>query len=89
MDVLFKEDEHPENSVIIGSSNLTANGLSANLELNVSNHDPLVIKETEQWFDRLWDESIPFDLASYFEEIFTPKDPFIIFLKVPLRVSAL
>ena len=79
---LYKEDEHPENSVIIGSSNLTANGLSANLELNVSNHDPEVIKETEQWFDRLWDESVPFNLASYFEEIFTPRDPFVIFLKV-------
>ena len=79
---LYMEDGHPENSVIIGSSNLTSNGLASNLELNVSNQNPILIKETEQWFDKLWEDSTPFDLASYFEEIFNPKQPFFIFLKV-------
>ena len=78
-----KEGEYgkPE-AVIAGSSNLTASGLSLNLELNLGRHDAPTVAKAKGWFDRLWDEATPFDLAAFFDEIFEPKTPFEIFLRV-------
>ena len=69
-------------SVIVGSSNLTSSGLANNLELNMKNSDDEVIKYAEVWFDSLWEKAIDFDLANYFEEIFIPRQPIEIFLRV-------
>ena len=69
-------------AVIAGSSNLTASGLSSNLELNLGRYDTPTVAKAKDWFDRLWAEAEPFDLASFFDEIFEPKTPFEIFLRV-------
>ncbi len=69
-------------AVIAGSSNLTASGLSQNLELNLGSYDDLTVKKAKDWFDSLWEEANIFDLASFFEEIFEPRTPFEIFLRV-------
>jgi SNF2 family DNA or RNA helicase len=71
-----------QNSVIVGSSNLTSAGLGFNRELNMSRQDGEVIQEAIDWFDLLWDEAEEFDLASIFEELFNPRLPFEIFLRV-------
>ena len=75
------EYDKPE-AVIAGSSNLTASGLSSNLELNLGRYDTPTVAKAKTWFDRLWDEATPFDLAAFFYEIFEPKTPFEIFLRV-------
>ncbi len=75
------EDGKPE-VVIVGSSNLTAAGLSSNLELNLGRYDTPTVTKAKQWFNRLWDDAVPFDLAAFFDELFEPKTPFEIFLRV-------
>ena len=69
-------------TLIAGSSNLTAAGLSTNLELNLGCYDNSTIDKSINWFDDLWEQSIPFDLAKFFEEIFQFKTPYEIFLRV-------
>src|SRR5215831_9040211 len=61
--------------VIAGSSNLTGGGLSRNLELNLGRYDNPVVQQARQWFDELWEEADPVDLAEVFEEIFAPYTP--------------
>ena len=46
-------------AVIAGSSNLTASGLSSNLELNLGRYDAPTVSKAKAWFDRLWDEATP------------------------------
>ena len=70
------------NALIAGSSNLTSSGLSKNLELNLVTYDQNKLKKANQWFDNLWNESNNYDLASFFEDIFEPKEPYEIFLRV-------
>ncbi len=43
-----------DDSVFIGSSNLTSGGLTANDELNAGLYQPAVSEKTRAWFDRMW-----------------------------------
>ena len=72
----------PEEWIIAGSSNLTKAGLTHNLELNIGCFDPAIVNEAKQWFDDLWEEAKPYDLAEIYEVIFTPQSPWMIFLRV-------
>lgn len=76
-------DQHgkPE-GVIAGSSNLTAAGLSHNLELNLGCRDDLTVAKARDWYDNLWEDAVDFDIAAIFNELFEPKTPFEIFLRV-------
>ena len=69
-------------ALIAGSSNLTSSGLASNLELNLAKFDKNTLIKANQWFDNIWEQSTFFDLASFFEEIFEPKTPYEIFLRV-------
>ena len=79
-----KEDQsNNQNSALIaGSSNLTSSGLSTNLELNLGCYEKTTIEKSKKWFDKLWEKATPFNLADFFEEIFVPKTPFEIFIRV-------
>jgi hypothetical protein len=68
--------------VIAGSSNLTGSGLSRNLELNLGHYDDPVVEQARVWFDALWEEADPVDLAQLFEDIFAPYTPWEIFLRI-------
>ena len=68
--------------IIAGSSNLTSAGLNSNLELNLGRYDDSTVSKGKEWFDTLWNDARPFDLASFFEELFQIKTPFEIFLRV-------
>jgi hypothetical protein len=72
--------------VIVGSSNLTEGGLSRNLELNLGRYDDPVVQQARAWFDALWDEADPVDLAALYEEIFAPFTPWEIFLRILLQL---
>ena len=71
-----------DRGVIVGSSNLTRAGLSTNLELNLGHYSDPLVGRVEQWFDQLWEEAVPFDLAALYEELFAEFPPYMIYLKV-------
>ena len=75
---LFSDHE----GVIAGSSNFTGAGLNSNLELNLGTYDPQLTGRVQDWFEDLWNESEPFDLASLYEERFEPYDPYLVYLRV-------
>ena len=56
--------ETDDEGVIAGSSNFTFAGLAVNKELNLGHYQPYVVSRVREWFDRMWDESLPFDLAA-------------------------
>lgn len=71
-----------ERGFLSGSSNLTSAGLRHNLELNIGHYDvPLSIK-LESWYEELWEESDPYDLAAIYEEMLKEYSPYLIYLKV-------
>lgn len=71
-----------EEGLISGSSNFTAAGLTTNLELNLGRYDPTPVRRVKQWFDDLWEEAVPFDLAAIYEARFAEYDPYLIYLRV-------
>ena len=68
--------------VLVGSSNLTAAGMSANLELNLGHQDESVLERVEAWYDEVWEEAEPFDLAALYEVLFQAFSPWLIYLRV-------
>ena len=70
---------------IAGSSNFTAAGLSHNLELNLGQYQPNVCSAVEQWYDDLWRDAEPYDLAALYEARYLEYDPYTIYLKVLLE----
>ena len=68
--------------VLAGSSNLTRAGLTTNVELNLGNYSPYVVRSVQEWFDELWDAAKQFDLAQLFEARFQPHSPYLIYLRM-------
>lgn len=68
--------------VIAGSSNFTAAGLISNLELNLGRYDPTPVSKVKDWFEDLWAEAVPFDLAEVYKARFEAYPPYLIFLRV-------
>ena len=68
--------------VMAGSSNFTRAGLSTNLELNLGNYSPHVVRQVQEWFEELWDEASDYDLAALFEARFEPHPPELIYLRM-------
>ncbi len=75
---IFAGDE----GVLAGSSNFTAAGLTANRELNLGHYQPHLVKQVKDWFDRLWDEAVPYDLAAIYQERYAEYPPYLIYLRV-------
>jgi hypothetical protein len=71
-----------QRGVLAGSSNLTAAGMASNLELNLGHYDDPLLGEVERWFDAVWCEAEPFDLASLYAELFREYSPWLIYLRV-------
>ncbi len=68
--------------VVVGSSNLTGAGLTRNIELNLGRGDAHPVGEVRAWFDRLWEDAAPFDLAGLYRARFTPADPYVVYLRM-------
>ena len=71
-----------DEGVIAGSSNFTYAGLATNIELNLGHYDPHVVGQVVGWFDELWDEARPFDLASLYGARFEEHSPYLIYLRM-------
>lgn len=70
-----------KHGVLAGSSNFTLAGLTSNLELNLGQYQPNVVAKVEGWFDRLWDDAQPYDLAAIYREQFAEHPPYLIYLR--------
>ena len=68
--------------VLAGSSNLTAAGLQRNLELNLGHYQDPLLDQVESWYDEVWEDSEPFDLAEIYAALFNEFSPWIIYLRV-------
>ena len=73
------------NGAIVGSANFTYAGLTTNLELALGNYDPHVVEDVRGWFEELWNEAQPFDLAGLYEARFEPHQPYTIYLRMLLE----
>ncbi len=74
--------DQPELGVIAGSSNFTHAGLSKNRELNLGQHQPHATRQVIDWFNGLWGDAEPFDLAGFYEEQVIPLEPWLVFLRM-------
>jgi len=74
--------DNPALGVIAGSSNFTFAGLSKNRELNLGQYNQTTIAAVRDWFNALWDEAEPFDLAGFYEEQVVPESPWMVFLRM-------
>lgn len=68
--------------VVAGSSNFTHAGLATNLELNLGNYSPHVVRQVQEWFEELWADAVDYDLAALFEGRFEPHPPQLIYLRM-------
>lgn len=75
---IFGDDE----GVIAGSSNFTAAGITANIELNLGRYDPTPVTQVKRWFDDLWQEASEFDLAAIYRARYQEYNPYLIYLRV-------
>ena len=75
-----------DDSVFIGSSNLTAGGLTGNHELNAGLYQPGVVDDTRRWFDRMWgmSEDAKGDLVRLLEssKFGIPATPYDVYIKM-------
>jgi superfamily II DNA or RNA helicase len=74
-----------DDGVVAGSANFTYAGLMKNLELALGRFEPSVVKGVREWFDELWAEAEPFDLASLYEARFEPHLPWLMYLRMLLE----
>ncbi|GAC1439372.1 MAG: hypothetical protein NVSMB55_00630 [Mycobacteriales bacterium] len=74
--------DNPTLGVIAGSSNFTYAGLAKNRELNLGQYSQTVISSVKEWFDALWTDADPFDLAGFYEQQVIPDEPWIVFLRM-------
>jgi len=68
--------------VLAGSSNLTAAGMANNLELNLGHYEKPLLEKVERWYDEVWEEAVPFNLAELYETLFQEFPPWLIYLRV-------
>jgi hypothetical protein len=71
---------------VAGSSNFTRAGLASNLELNLGAYDPDLLARAKAWFEDLWRDGVPLDLAEIIEQPPTEYTPYEIFLRVLLKL---
>jgi superfamily II DNA or RNA helicase len=68
--------------VMSGSSNFTHAGLAFNRELNLGQFSPDAVGRVRTWFEELWAESDPYDLAGLYESRWEPHPPWRVFLRM-------
>ena len=69
-------------AVIAGSANFTRAGLLSNYELDIGHFDPDKVRKVSEWFEALWREAEPFDLASIYGARFAEYEPYRIYLRM-------
>jgi hypothetical protein len=71
-----------EAGVLAGSANFTAAGLLHNLELDLGAYAPHQVNAARAWFDHLWSQAEPFDLAGLYRGLEIDYEPHTIYLRM-------
>jgi hypothetical protein len=71
-----------DEGVLAGSSNFTYAGLARNLELNIAQYGEPAVPKVTEWFEQLWSEAEPFDLAAIYDARYEEHDPHLIYLRM-------
>ncbi len=71
-----------EAGFLAGSSNFTRAGLTSNLELNLGRYAEPVVAEAQRWYEDLWKDAAPYDLAAIYEEMFKLWRPWDVYLRI-------
>ena len=71
-----------DEGVIAGSSNFTYAGLATNIELNLGQYQPSVVKQVIDWFDDLWERAAPYDLGALYSARFEEHRPYLVYLRM-------
>lgn len=71
-----------EAGFMAGSSNFTRAGLTSNLELNLGRYADPVVGVAQRWYEDLWREAAPYDLAAIYEEMFKLWTPWDVYLRI-------
>ena len=71
-----------DEGAVVGSSNLTYAGLAVNNELNLGQYQPHVVRQVREWFEDVWEHSVPFDLAAVYAARYLPHSPYLIYLRM-------
>lgn len=71
-----------DEGVIAGSSNFTYAGLATNVELNLGQYQPYVVRQVISWFEDLWSRSKAYDLAALYAARFEEHAPQLIYLRM-------
>jgi len=56
--------------------------MGGNLELSLGHFDDPLLEQVEDWYDEVWEEAVPFDLAELYEVLFQEFSPWLIYLRV-------
>ena len=79
---LLDAAEAAASALFIGSSNLTGGGLEHNLEINLRSKEIAATEEAAEWFESVWQEAEPLDLAELYGKLFQPWRPWEIYLRI-------
>jgi hypothetical protein len=71
-----------DEGVIAGSSNFTYAGLATNIELNLGQYQPYVVKQVVEWFEDLWIRANNYDLAALYAARFEEHRPYLVYLRM-------
>ncbi|MPZ51777.1 MAG: helicase [Acidimicrobiia bacterium] len=71
-----------DEGVLAGSSNFTYAGLARNLELNLGHYQPSVVRQVREWFEELWEDAVPYDLAAVYDARYQPHNPYLVYLRM-------
>lgn len=92
--IFYREDANNPITGFVGSSNLTAPGLTSNLELNVDVVDNVAAADLSQWFNDRWNDRfsrpVTAELLDLLDESWAtpiPRRPYEVFLKVCYDLS--
>lgn len=75
-----------EAGVLAGSANFTRKGLTENRELVIGQYGPEEVHRVRRWFDELWSEAQPYDLAAIYQGRDLPFEPYDIYLRMLLEL---
>ncbi|MHB8927780.1 MAG: SNF2-related protein [Bacillota bacterium] len=75
-----------EAGLLAGSANFTRKGLTENLELEIGQYEPEAVRRVRRWFDELWEQAEPYDLAAVYEGRDIAYDPYTIYLRMLLEI---
>ena len=61
---------------------MTKSGMTTNLELSTSRSNEIALVKAKAWFNKLWEDALPFDLSELFSALLETRTPFEIFIRV-------